>query len=156
MQYVAAAAAVLGAYSTYESGQIQKQQYGLKAQQATVEGQRKAIQYEQRSNDVLRRRLEANATLIARGYAGGVDPFSGSPDVIRAVNDTKAGREFAILLADADAAMRGGAIQAQMYEAAGKAAARKATFDAVVKLGSAAASGMGTTQAPAPIETRTV
>jgi len=36
MQFVAAAVAVLGAYSTYESGQIQKEQYGLKAQQATV------------------------------------------------------------------------------------------------------------------------
>jgi hypothetical protein len=43
-----------------------------------------------------------------------------------------------------------------MYEAAGKAAARKATFDAVVKLGSAAASGMQTTQAPAPVEIRNV
>ena len=156
MQVVAAAVAVLGAYSTYESGQIQKQQYGLKAQQATVEGQRKAIQYEQRSNDVLRRRLEANAALSARAYAGGVDPFSGSPDIVRAANETKAGREYAMLLADADAAMRGGAIQAQLYESAGKAAARKATFDAVVKLGSAAVSGMSTTQAPAPIETRTV
>jgi hypothetical protein len=153
---IAAAAAVLGAYSTYESGQIQKQQYNLKAQQATVEGQRKAIQYEQRSNDVLRRRLEANAALSARAYAGGVDPFSGSPDIVRAANETKAGREYAMLLADADAAMRGGMIQAQLYESAGKAAARKATFDAVVKLGSAAVSGMSTTQAPAPIETRTV
>jgi hypothetical protein len=153
---IAIAAAVLGAYSTYESGQIQKQQYGLKAQQATVEGQRKAIQYEQRSNDVLRRRLEANAALSARAYAGGIDPFSGSPDIVRAANETKAGREYAMLLADADAAMRGGAIQAQMYEAAGKAAARKATFDAAVQLAGAAASGMQTTQAPAPVETRTV
>jgi hypothetical protein len=153
MEVIAIATAVIGAYSSYESGQIQKQQYNLKAQQATVEGQRKAIQYEQRSNDVLQRRLEANATLIARGFAGGVDPFSGSPDVIRAVNDTKAGREFAILLADADAAMRGGAIQAQMYEAAGKAAARKGTFDAIVKLGTAAASAGSSTQAPAEITT---
>ena len=156
MQYVAAAVAVLGAYSTYESGQIQKEQYGLKAQQATVEGQRKAIQYGQKSNDVLRRRLEANAALSARAYAGGVDPFSGSPDIVRAANETKAGREYAMLLADADAAMRSGAIQAQLYQSAGKAAARKATFDAVVKLGSAAVSGMDSTQAPAPIETRTV
>jgi len=150
---IAIAAAVLGAYSTYESGQIQKQQYNLKAQQATVEGQRKAIQYEQRSNDVLRRRLESNAALTAAAYAGGVDPFSGSPDVIRAANDTKAGREFQMLLADADAAMRSGAIQAQLYQSAGKAAARKATFDAAVKLAGAAASGMGTTQAPAEITT---
>lgn len=150
---VAAVATAISAYSSYESGQTQKKQYNLKAQQATVEGQRKAIQYEQRSNDVLQRRLEANATLVARGFAGGVDPFSGSPDVVRAANDTKAGREFQMLLADADAAMRGGAIQAQIYEAAGKAAARKGTFDAIAKLGMAAASAGTATQAPAEVTT---
>jgi hypothetical protein len=150
------ATAVIGAYSSYESGQIKKQEYGLKAKQATVEGQRKAIQYEQRSNDVLRRRLEANAALIASGYAGGIDPFSGSPDIVRAANETKAGREYAMLLADADAAMRGGAIQAQLYESAGRAAARKGTFDAIVKLGIAAGfadSYLKETQAPAEITT---
>lgn len=159
MEIVAVVASVVGAIGEYEAGQAQKQMYNLQAKQATVEGERKSIQYQQRSNDVLRRRLDSNAALAARAYAGGVDPFSGSPDVVRAVNDTKAGREFEMMMADADAALRGGAIQAQLYEAAGQQAARAGAFRAVAKLGMAAASGseyLGQTQAPAPIETRTV
>jgi hypothetical protein len=154
MQYVAAAAAVLGAYGDIQAGKAQQTQYNLQAEQATVEGQRKAIQYGQRSNDVLRRRMQANAALAARAYAGGVDPFSGSPDIIRAANDTAAGREYARLLEDADAAIRAGTIQAELYRQAGATAKRTGYFSAATKLGTAAASYGGTTQAPAPIESR--
>ena len=151
MQYVAIAAAVIGAYGTIESGKAQKRQYGLQAQQTEVESQRKAIQYEQRSNDVLRRRLRANASISARAYAGGIDPFSGSPDIVRAANDTAAGREYATLLQDADAAMRSGAFQAELYRDAGRTAQRTAYFRAAAQLGSAATSFSGGTQDAAPI-----
>ena len=140
MQYVAIAAAVIGAYGMIESGKAQKRQYGLQAQQTEVESQRKAIQYEQRSNDVLRRRLSANAAISASAYAGGIDPFSGSPDLVRAANDTAAGREYARLLEDADAAIRSGGFQAELYRQAGRTAERTAYFKAAAQLGSAAAS----------------
>jgi hypothetical protein len=143
---------VVSAVGQIQAGQAQKRQYNLQAQQASIEGERKAIQYQQRSNDVLRRRVSANAALSARAYAGGVDPFSGSPDVVRAANDTAAGREYARLLEDADAAMRSGAFQATMYREAGRTAERTAYFRAASALGSAATSYLGTTQAPAPIE----
>ena len=154
MQYVAIAAAVIGAYGEIEAGKAQKRQYGLQAQQTEVESQRKVIQYEQRSNEVLRRRLDANAALSARAYAGGVDPFSGSPDIVRAANDTAAGREYARLLEDADAAMRAGTFQAEIYKEAGRTALRTSYFRAAAKLGAAAASsGGGSTQAPAEVTT---
>jgi hypothetical protein len=152
---IAIALAVVGAYGEIEAGKAQKRQYNLQAQQASIEGERKAIQYQQRSNEVLRRRVGANAALSARAYAGGVDPFSGSPDVVRAANDTAAGREYSRLLEDADAAMRSGAFQATMYQEAGRTAERTSYFRAAAKLGSAAASYSsytGATQAPAPIE----
>ena len=151
---IAIAAAVLGAYGDIQAGKAQQTQYNLQAQQTEVESQRKAIQYQQRSNDVLRRRLQANAALSARAYAGGVDPFSGSPDIIRAANDTAAGREYVTLLEDADAALRGGMLQAELYREAGATAKRTAYFRAAAKLGSAAASAGGSTQAPAPVESR--
>ena len=156
MEIIAITAAVVGAIGSYQQGQAQKAQYGIQAQMATVEGQRKQIQYQQRSNDVLRRRNAANAALAARASAGGVDPFSGSPDIVAAANNTAAGREYSMLLADADAAMRGGMLQAELYTQAGKMAARKGTFDAIAKLGMAAASMGGGTQSPAPVETRTL
>jgi hypothetical protein len=155
MEVIAIVSAVAGAIGEIEAGQAQKRQYNLQAQQTEVESQRKAIQYQQRSNDVLRRRLQANAALSARAYAGGVDPFSGSPDIVRAANDTAAGREYARLLEDADAAIRSGGFQAEIYRDAGRTAERTAYFRAAAKLGSAAASsGGGTTQAPAPVESR--
>lgn len=156
MQFVAIAASVVGAIGSYQAGQEQKRMYQLQAQQATAEGERRSLQYQQKSNEVLRKRLEANAALSVRAYAGGVDPFSGSPDLIRAANDTKAGREYQMMLADADAALRGGAIQSRLYESAGQAAARRGTFDAIAKLGTAAymySSPGGGSQTPAPIET---
>lgn len=156
MEIVAVAAAVTSAVGSYQQGQAAKAQYGIQAQMATVEGQRKQIQYQQRANDLLRRQNATNAALAARAAAGGVDPFSGSPDIVRAANETAAGREYVMLLADADAAMRGGVFQAELYKQAGKQAARRGTFDAVTKLGMAAASMGGGTQSPAPIETRTI
>jgi hypothetical protein len=151
---IAIAAAVFGAYGDIQAGRAQQTQYNLQAQQTEVESQRRAIQYGQRSNDVLRRRMQANAAIAARAYAGGVDPFSGSPDIIRAANDTAAGREYVRLLEDADAAIRAGTIQAELYRQAGATAKRTGYFSAATKLGSAAASYGGTTQAPAPIESR--
>lgn len=123
----------VSAYSSYEQGQAQKRQYNLQAKQTTIEGERRALQYEQRANDLLRRRRATNATLAARAAAGGVDPFSGSPDILRAANDTAMGRDYVVLLNDADAALRGGAFQSSLYESAGATAARAGTFSAATK-----------------------
>jgi len=86
-----------------------------------------------------------------------IDPFSGSPDIVRAANETVAGREYGRLLADADAALRGGQFQAQLYEQAGQTAYQQGIFSAVGKLGMAAAQVSGSSsgkQSPAPIESR--
>jgi len=157
MEVVAVTFAVLGAYGSYQQGVAAKAQYGIQAKMATLEGQRKQIQYQQRANDALRRRNEINAAVAARAAAGGVDPFSGSPDLIRSVNSTAAGRDYASLIADADAALRAGMLQAEIYEDAGAMAKRRGTFDAFAKLGMAAAqSGFGGTQAPAEIVDRSI
>jgi hypothetical protein len=150
----AAVAAVVGAYGEYQSGQAKKRMYDMQAKQVTVEAERKAVQYRQQANQVLRKQASTNSAIIARGYAGGVDPFSGSGDVARRAVDTAAGREFEIVLANADAALRGGAIQAKIYEAAGDQAGRAGAFNAAYKLASAAAGSGGSsssTQSPAEV-----
>lgn len=156
MEAVAIAFQIASAVSSYQEGKTAKAQYDLKAKQATLEGERKALQYKQRSNDTLRRLQATNAALAARAYAGGVDPFSGSPDIVRAANDTAAGREYRTLLADADAAMRSGGFQAELYKQAGKQAYQKGIFNTATKLvgaGQSAFGGSAGTQSPAPIET---
>jgi hypothetical protein len=156
MEAVAIAATVASAIGSYQQGVSEKARYNLQAKIATVEGERKAVQYQQRSNDILRRLRSTNSALAARAYAGGVDPFSGSPDIVRAANETSAGREYSILLADADAALRGGKFQAQIYENAGETAYNQGIFNAVAKLGAGAAQSFGGKQSPAPVETRSV
>jgi hypothetical protein len=151
----AVAAGLMSAYGSYQQGVAAKTQYNLQAKQATLEGERRAIQYQQRSNDLLRRLRATNAALAARAYAGGVDPFSGSPDIVRAANETSAGREYSVLLADADAALRGGALQAELYQQAGKTAYQQGKFNAATKLFQTAAMAGGKspgTQSPAPID----
>lgn len=159
MQIIAIAAAVASAVGSYQQGVAAKSQYNLQAKQATVEGERRAVQYQQRSNDILRRLRGTNAALAARASAGGIDPFSGSPDIVRAANETTAGREYSIMLADADAAMRGGKLQAELYRSAGEQAYQQGIFSAVAKLGTAAymaSQPAPGTQSPAPIEIRTL
>jgi hypothetical protein len=151
LQTVGTVLSAFSAVSQIQAGQEQRRQYELQAQQTQVESQRRAIQYGQKSNDVLRRRIQANAAIAARAYAGGVDPFSGSPDIVRAANDTAAGREYASLLQDADAALRGGALQAELYKQAGRTAERTAMFQAATKLGTAVTGFFGQTQSPAEI-----
>jgi len=156
MEAVAIAATVLSAFSSYQQGVTAKSEYQIKAKIANVEGERKAVQYQQRSNDILRKLISTNASLAARGYAGGIDPFSGSPDIVRAANETSAGREYSIMLADSDAALRGGKLQAEIYETAGQTAYRQGVLNATTKLVSGAAQSFGGKQSPAPIETSTV
>lgn len=155
MEIIAVVAKVVSAIGSIQQGAAEQEMYNLKAKQATIEGERKAIQYQQRANDTTRRLQATNAALAARAYAGGVNPFSGSPDIVRAANETAAGREYSTLLADADAAMRAGGFQAEIYRESGRQAYQSGVFSAAGKLVSAGQSWFGT-QAPAPIEDRSI
>ncbi len=49
----------------------------MQAKQAEVESDRRAVQYELQANDILRRTNQANAAVVARGFAGGTQGLSG-------------------------------------------------------------------------------
>lgn len=140
MQAVAVAMAVVSAYGSIQEGKAKRSYYELQAAQTRVESERKAVQSQFRANQILQRINSTNATVIARGFAGGVQGFDGSSAVVQAINNTKGGKEFAFELGNADAVRRGGLIQATLYESAGKTAERAGYFDAAGKLGMAAAS----------------
>jgi hypothetical protein len=139
MEFVAIASTLVSAAGSIQSGKAQKQMYNLQALQTTAQSERKALQYELQANEILQRKRQANAAIAARSFAGGVDAFSGSPDILRSVNDTVAGREFMFALDNANAAMSFGDIEANMLRAAGKQAEKAGYFDAAAKLGMAAA-----------------
>jgi hypothetical protein len=128
----------ISAYGSIKAGQDRNKLYQMQAKQAEVESDRRAVQYELQANQILRRTNEANAAVVARGFAGGTQGFEGSAGLIQAVNNTRGGKEFTFALQNADMAKRSGLIQATLYEGAGKIAEQAGYFDAVGKLGQAA------------------
>jgi hypothetical protein len=153
MAEVAVAMAVVSAIGSIQGGKAQRSNYELQAAQTRVESERKAIQYEFQANQILQRVNNANASVVARGFAGGTQGFEGSAALLQAVNSTKGGKEFAFALGSSDAIRRSGLIQSTLYESAGRTAERAGYFDAAGKIGMATLSyskigGAPTTQAP--------
>ncbi len=138
--YVAVGSGVLSAVGSLRQGQQQKTMYQLQAQQAQLKASRDALQYEQQANSVLGRLLQNNATAAARGFAGGVSGFSGSSKLIQERNTKEAGQDFAVLQEGATSAMSFGEIQSRMLNEAASDAVTGSYFDAIGKLGMAAAS----------------
>ncbi len=127
----------VSAYGSIKAGQDRNKMYQMQAKQAEVESDRRAVQYELQANDILRRTNQANAAVVARGFAGGTQGFEGSAGLIQQVNNTRGGKEFMFALQNADMAQRGGLIQASLYRGAGQIAEQAGYFDAAGKLGSA-------------------
>jgi hypothetical protein len=154
MQYVAAAAAVVSAVGSIRQGKDQASMYRMQAQQATLKASRDALQYEQQANSVLDRVLQNNATAAAKGFAGGVSGFSGSAKLVQERNTKVAGKDVAVLQEGAKSALSFGEVQSNMLNEAAKDAITGSYFDAIGKLGMAAASyqsgrpGTATTKAP--------
>jgi len=136
----AAALAAVSAVGSIQQGKAQRSYYEVQAAQTRVESERKAVQYQFQANQILQRVNSANASVIARGFAGGTQGFEGSAGLIQAVNTTKGGKEFAFAMGSADGVRRAGLIQATLYESAGRTAERAGYFDAAGKLAMAAVS----------------
>jgi len=132
------ATTALSAYGSIKQGQDKKKYYDQQAAMTRIETERAAIKYEFQANQILQRTNAANASVIARGYAGGVNAFEGSAGLIQAVNNTRGGKEFAFALSGAEGQRRNGLIQASLYEDAGATALRTGYFDAAGKIGMAA------------------
>jgi hypothetical protein len=132
------ATTALSAYGSIKQGQDKKKYYDQQAAMTRLETERSAIKYEFQANQILQRTNAANAAVIARGFAGGVNAFEGSAGLIQAVNSTRGGKEFAFALSGAEGQRRNGLIQASLYEDAGATALRTGYFDAAGKIAGAA------------------
>jgi hypothetical protein len=144
---------VVSAAGSIKAGQDRNKMYQMQAKQAEVESDRRAVQYELQANDILRRTNQANAAVVARGFAGGTQGFEGSAGLIQQVNNTRGGKEFMFALQNADTAQRGGLIQASLYRGAGQIAEQAGYFDAFGKLGSAGMSYAKLGSAPSGFRT---
>jgi hypothetical protein len=137
MAEVALAMAVVSAIGSIQGGKAQRSNYEVQAAQTRVASEREAIKYEFQANQILQRVNNANASVVARSFAGGTQGFEGSAALIQAVNNTKGGKEFMFALGSSDSVRRNGLIQATLHENAGRTAERASYFDAAGKIGTA-------------------
>jgi hypothetical protein len=152
MEVAAIALMAVSAAGSIQAGQARNKMYQMQAKQAEVESDRRAVQYELQANEILRRTNQANAAVVARGFAGGTQGFEGSAGLIQQVNNTRGGKEFIFALQNADMTKRSGLIQSSLYQGAGQIAEQAGYFDAAGKLGSA---GMSYAKLGGPPSART-
>lgn len=144
---VFAAAATLKAVNTYQQGQTQKKLYSLQAEQASIQGEREKLRYEQAANQVMQKLNATNASIAARSAAGGVSYFEGSARALSEVSNKYAGIDFVRAMESGQMAKSMGEAQAGILRATGEQAAKSATISALTDLAMAGAAvyTMGTT-----------
>jgi len=136
--YISAASSVFSAFSSFSQGKSQQAMYRLQAMQTQAEASRKALQYEERANETLRKVTSANAANASRRYAGGVLGLEGSAKLVETMNLKEAGRDFMADISNASNALMTGSTQADIFGTAGKIAARGGLLDAAGKLATGA------------------
>lgn len=138
IQSLGIGSSVMSALGSIQQGRTQNDMYKLQAKQAQLKSSRDALQYEQKANMLFERMIQTNATAAARGFAGGVQGFSGSAKLIQERNKNVAGRDIQIMDQSSSEAILFGETQASLFKDAGKQAQTTSYFDAMTKLGTAA------------------
>lgn len=143
-----ATVAAVSAANQYQQGATQNALYQLRAEQASIEGERKKLQYEDQANRINESLLEVNSAVAARAASGGVRPFSGSSAMVSAMNNTKAGREWLNSVNAGKMALSAGEAEAGVLRASGRAAQQAGTIGALTTVAMAggtiyAAGGFG-------------
>ena len=137
--YISAASTVFSAVSSYSQGKSQQAMYNLQALQTQADAARKALAYEERANETLRKVTSANAANVSRRYAGGVLGLEGSAKLIETVNLREAGRDYMADISNASNALMAGSTQADIFNISGKMASKSGILDATFKLAAGAA-----------------
>jgi hypothetical protein len=134
MSWATLAIAGLQAVSSIQQGKYQQSMYNLQAQQAELKGRQDALKYSNQALQALEQQRRLSSAIVAKGAAGGIDPFSGSPMTVDRWNAFKAGEEYNLGMENADMAIAGGLAQSQSLQAAGKQAMKTAYFNAAVSI----------------------
>jgi hypothetical protein len=118
------------AFSAFSGGQATGSYYDAQGQMAQLQGRQQALAYRQQGVEALDRQIKLEAQINARGYAGGLDPFSGSTDKIAENNLASAIDEFDLSRQNAIIAEGMGGFQADIYKQAGASARRRGMLEA--------------------------
>lgn len=151
LQLVGAAFSAVSAISQMQAGRQQARAYQAQAKQAELRGKQAELQYRQQGIEVLRRTRQNLSTVTARAAAGGLDPYSGSPQSLRNYAAATGAEEFYLAQENAQLAQITGEVNAAQYRSAASQARRQGFMSAARSLGSATFTMGGIGGAPSNI-----
>tara|TARA_R100001015_G_C4633816_1_gene199280 strand:+ start:1483 stop:2046 length:564 start_codon:yes stop_codon:yes gene_type:complete len=135
MEYVAAAAVVVGAFGQYQAGKAQQDMYNAQAQQAELEAKQRALQYEQKAVNTLDATLRSVASINAYSGAANLDPFSGSVNNLANYALSSGFKDLNTLNRGMEIDSNMASYQSGIYRTAGNVAAQAGMFNAIGTLG---------------------
>ena len=137
MSALAAFSAVLQFSASQNAAKAQKEQYNAQARQKRLEGRVDALNYKRQGVEVLQESQRVMAANVARGAAGGINPFeSGSSvDLVNQYAMRGAASDFSIARDNAGLAQQMAEQQAYQYELAGYNTVKNAKRAGIAMLG---------------------
>lgn len=118
-----------------QQGQTQASIYRLQQIQLESKLINDRLNLTRKSNEVLRRLNAANASAVARGYAGGVKGYEGSSVLLMELNDKYAGQDLEVIQQNIQTSGTYGDIQNSMLTTASEKAISGSYFDAFASVG---------------------
>jgi hypothetical protein len=128
--------------NSYRQGQYQSSMAEVQQLQAVAESELKQVQAMEKGNETMRRLLAMNATVIANGAAGNIDPTSGSARKLQEVNEAYAARDLKKLEAYQRSYKTYGEVQSEMFALAGDEYTTQGTVGFLTGVGQATYFGM--------------
>lgn len=131
LQLVSAGLSAVSAIGQIQAGRQQARAYQAQARQAELKGKQAELQYRQQGLEILRRTRQNISTVTARAAAGGLDPYSGSPQSLRNYAAATGTEEFYLSQENAQLAQITGEVNAQQYRMAASQARRQGFMNAI-------------------------
>lgn len=138
LQVVGTALSAVSSIQQIQAGRQQARAYQAQAKQEELKGRRDALAYRQQGVEVLKKIRENTATVTARAAAGGLNPYSGSPQSLKNYAAKEGIGEFYLAQENAELALVIGDANAQQARMAASQARRQGIYSAIGTLGSAA------------------
>jgi hypothetical protein len=124
----------VSAIGSISSANAQADAMRLQATNQIIQGNAQSMEYQRQGLSVMRRVQETEATIRARGAAGGIDPFSGSAGVLGDLSFSRGADEYNWARENASMAVLGGQSNAAAYRSAASSMETAGMFNAGTSL----------------------
>ena len=127
----------LQAVGAYQRGQYIEQQYKMQAEQMRVDQEINRLNILRAANDKTRNLIATNASVLATGFAAGVNGFDGSVKLVTRKNEERYLRDLSVLEFNETSSELYQDAQSSLLASASDEAVRGSKFDALYHIGNA-------------------